>query len=100
MLNIVDKVMSILFPVMTMHHHDLRKMQVAGKTAPTHRQWHRNKQVLWFNGYPGLPKLPLVQRRRATPSSLNPVVSPTPKAGEEEVENPEPLCRKHIDQSD
>jgi hypothetical protein len=93
MLHIVDKVLNFLFPVMTMHHADMRKMQFAGR-APTHRQWHRTKQVQWFNGFPGWPKLPLVQHLRASPSGLDPVVPSQPEEEDEEAgEDPEPLCR-------
>lgn len=87
MLHIVDKVLGILFPVMTMRHAYLRNEQFAGP-APTHRQWHRKKQVLWFNGFPGWSKLPLVQNLRATPFGSNPVASSQPN-GEEKDETEE-----------
>lgn len=75
------------------------QFQFAGSPVERER-WFRKKGVLWFNGYPGVPKLPLVQRRRLSASSLNPVASFTPECEdegreEEEVsaEDPEPLCR-------
>lgn len=49
----------------------------------------RDQRVMWFPGYPGVPKLPLVQRRRASPSSLNPVASFTPEDEEQEEESEE-----------
>lgn len=67
-------------------------MQFAGRT-PDRQHWFRKKGVLWFNGFPGWPKLPLVQRLRASPSALNPVVSSQPEE-EDEAElsdDPEPL---------
>lgn len=95
MLHIVDKVFAIIFPVMTMRHADLREMQFAG-TAQTHRQWFRKKPVQWFNGFPGWPKLPLVQHLRAAPFGLDPVASSQPEGEDEKEagEDPEPLCRK------
>jgi hypothetical protein len=94
MLTVVDKVLSFLFPVMTMRHAYLRDAQFAGG-APTYRQWHRTKQVQWFNGFPGWPKLPLVQHLRASPFGLDPVASSQPDGEEKEEagEDPEPLCR-------
>lgn len=61
--------------------------------VPTHRQWFRKKEVMWFNGFPGWPKLPLVQRLRASPSASAPVVSSQPdeEESEEPEEDPEPL---------
>lgn len=87
MLNIVDKVFGILFPVMLLQHAGTGKKQNAGP-IPTHRQSHRTKNVIWFHGFPGWPKLPLVQRLRASPSDLNPVVSAQPEEKAEEDQEP------------
>lgn len=57
--------------------------------------WFRKKGVLWFNGFPGVPKLPLVQRRPrpAASGSLNPVAPFTPEDQEDmELEETESLC--------
>jgi len=103
MLRFVDKVIEFLFPVMAMHHDYLRGAQIAGNTQSTvisstqgWSGWKPKKPVIWFNGFPGSPKLPLVQRPRPAASSSNPVASVEPKEeeGEEEVEDPEPVCRK------
>jgi hypothetical protein len=69
----------------------------SGQTQATHRHWFRKKNVLWFNGYPGWPKLPLVQRLRASPSDLDPVVPSQPEEeeeGEDSDEDRKPLRSK------
>lgn len=96
MLRVVDAVLRFLFPVSRPLVQMSPAIQFSGG-PPQHRYWFRKKQVLWFNGFPGWPKLPLVQRLRASPSASNPVAPSAPEVSEDEEEcqeDPEPLCRK------
>lgn len=92
MLRVVGAVLRYLFPIDRPLVQMNPAIQFAGGTS-SHRHWFRKKEVMWFNGFPGWPKLPLVQRRRASPSSSAPVASSQPEEdeGEELDEDPEPL---------
>lgn len=92
MLRVVSVVLRFLFPMAQPYMQMRPAFRFAGQPSD-HRHWFRKKGVLWFNGFPGWPKLPLVQRRRASPSSLNPVApsQPEEEEGEELEEDPEPL---------
>lgn len=92
MLKTIGVALAFLFPVEPAVIQMSPAYQFAG--VPTDRpRWFRKKSVLWFNGFPGWPKLPLVQRLRASPSSSNPVASSQPEEedGEDQEDDPEPL---------
>jgi hypothetical protein len=93
MLRVVDAVLRFLIPATMPLVQLTPSSQLSGQT-PQHRSWFRKEPVIWFNGFPGWPKLPLVQRLRASPSASAPVASSQPEEGEEEetTEDPEPLC--------
>lgn len=91
MLRIIGVVLRSLVPVEVPY---IPTFQFAG--YPVDRShWFRKKGVLWFNGFPGVPKLPLVQRRPrpAASGSSNPVAPFTPEDQEDlELEEIESLC--------
>lgn len=92
MLRTIGVALAFLFPVEPAAIQMSPAYQFAGEPVDRPR-WFRKKSVLWFNGFPGWPKLPLVQRLRASPFALNPVVSSQPEEeeGEELDDDPEPL---------
>ncbi len=92
MLKVVGAVLSALTITLVPFPQPVFATVSSGQT-PTHRQWFRKKGALWFNGFPGWPKLPLVQRLRASPFALDPVASSQPEEeeSEEPEEDPEPL---------
>lgn len=89
MIQAVRVFLSFLFPVTAPVVQMSPAIQFAGR-APDRQHWFRKKGVLWFNGSPGWPKLPLVQRLRASPFALNPVVSSQPEEEEEEELSDDP----------
>ena len=81
MFRLLGTIIQHLFPV----HQPILAVAVVRQSSGMdvfRERWFRKPGVLWFNGYPGVPKLPLVQRRRAAPSSLNPVAPFTPEDDE------------------
>jgi hypothetical protein len=95
MLRFVRVILDFVFPVIPPEPFIAVRRQTSGQTQ-REQKWTPSIEVIWFNGFPGLPKLPLVQRRKPAASSLNPVASDAPEIeeGVEEGEDPEPLCRK------
>lgn len=101
MIRVAEAFFRVLFPVVLVPIPLAARSQFAGERISTQRErwkgWHKKDEVLWFNGYPGSLKLPLVQRLRASPFVLNPEAPFEPEKGVEEGEDPEPLCRnKHL----
>ena len=89
MFRLLGTILHSLFPVEQPALAVIPVRQLSG-TEVYRDRWFRKPGVIWFNGYPGVPKLPLVQRRRAAPSSLNPVAPITPESETEDEDEDDP----------